>query len=74
MRNKEVVLCLVQINTHTYYYISNICVSILFVCLRLYVSFEGSALIISLFFNYKYNFPWGQYLVDIESFPFLLNC
>ena len=25
------------------------------------------------FFNHKYNFPWGQYLVDIESFSFLLS-
>ena len=34
-RNKEVVLCLVQINIHTY--ISNVYIYILFICLRLYL-------------------------------------
>ena len=26
--------------------------------------------IISPFYNYKYNFPWVHYLMDIESFSF----
>ena len=58
-------------NKHTHIYIKYICVYILFICLRL--QFRRLGPHHQSIFNYKYNFPWGQNLVDIESLPFLLS-
>ena len=58
--------------THIYIYQIYMCIYMIYL-FETIVSKAWPSLSVFFFFNYTYNFPWGHYLVHIESYSLLLS-